>query len=1211
MFDQRQILGNIRSVNVDYLNNSYSNNKKFTTQHDEDYNHFKVDHLRHLNAQKHCENKQTSKIYQDRLSRLQKSTISDKNYTLESLEAAILDSVAELKQFESNSPPVNVRILVEHLASSKYANLVNYNLLKDCNSIDYAIKSLVKSGRLCLSDTIRGGESLTEQSSHEAQPQQQSVFLEQLIALPADDKQTMLHQHQNQHHNLSSRDSTSSGNSSRISTSNETENYNREQLPGEHRSRLCSSTNTSTTTKSKSTTLDSGIQSWDQMLSCTSPVNCEDLATTKIMYSTSFVRADQLAEQQRQVLEQDISSLTDYNKSTTINGGGGSSSRSSNNNNRSDTIEALKQPNQQQQQRISRRREQVENKPVRKRGFSLGRSFSFRNKKIPTLEVEQNDHQQLQRSEKTSDDHQWSAAMQQNDIKQNEFSVKETAKRSQNLPSLFRSKSMRLIPTSRISNQVKIRQQQQQKSNLDDESAYQLRTSKTTQDYTPQRQATIDYLAGAQHKRSFSIRRNSLLNFNPKDSNESSGGKIVLFLRKLFSIKRSRQQQHEDENYMQSNITRASCRTSSVEGRRATNNGYKLEDNLYSRNRFSSRRSNEKVSSQTQTQDNTNHMIIAETLRSSNSSSASSSLIEILDCSKIAKNSKRPFKEAPASNLIELNNNKQRATTCWTSLHRPPTIRRSDSSLSHNSEASCSTTKSTVSQQLRRHLDEAYKRHRNCSSQQEREFIDSINVLRQASRHALPPKLSSSRSSSKNRYQTTNKSMTSSGAKSASTLNDDTSIGSSSYSATNRLCNYSKANEETNNRSASCNCYKQHDEQALDGGSGVNTTAANYNHRIHRENNNNNFAQQELDLRLKSSSAITNEEEKLIQINKLDLKQKPLNLDYEFASSPLNDNLEGAAARLGNCCVCDSYLNSAARLCPLTCFPPPPSTACFLNPNLNQQHVKPSDLHQAQKLLPSGEAEASNGVDFCCPLWQSMLYNYCPPFYLTNSGQPYTDQTALQLSQGPLMAAEQHNRQQQPQEVPSQQQPHLSRLENFSSQHQLQQHQHNTTIDLKIEIAPAEFGKMKKKRKEGRVRSRVEDEQPNDDSLESSRSCSSQSAPVSASASASASASNSDESVVCELEADQGEVVKEEESPMSSLLHNGDDYNHDQRSRRPVESEFEHDSCESDSANNYSAGSKSDSLELTQQERTKRKTKKQQHTADRLFRQASHLEAEK
>lgn len=1158
MFDHqlRQFPGNIRSVNIDYLNNNCNNNK---------LNHGDHEDLKHLSVQERRENKQQN---QDRLSRFQLSpepepapaAASCTKVTSKPLEDAILESLIKLKQVNEPNSVVYVRSLVEHLASSSYANLVNYHLLRDSKSIDHTIKSLVENGRLCLSDSAQN-RLLTKKAqqqhlgNHELQ--QQSIFLDQTICLPDDGGvQTVpLYHIHNHHRNHRDRDNTSStsssGNSSRISASNDTES-DKELLSGERRARLCSSTNTSTTTKSKSTTLDSGIQSWEHMLSDVNcPVDCDDLAadTSKIMYSTSVVGGDQLAtqqrqqQQQRQVFKPDPSSLTNYQTTTTT---------TIDNKNNCDTNEALKQQEQHQPRRSARRCEQVE-KSASKRGFSLGRSFSFRNKKmISAFNGAENDQQQLQRSGKTPLD-KWATTtatnnIQQNDNNKNEGFVRE--KRGQNLSSLFRSKSMRIIPTSR-SKTLKMNLQHHPRGAFNDD-IYQTRT-RVTQDYPSSKgQATIDYLAGAQHGRSFSIRRNSLLTFNTKDTNESSGGKIVLFLRKLFNIKRSRQQQHEVVNNNASNIRQSTnVRRGLVKNCSRTNNGYKNGDNIDTStiNRSGTRRNNEKVSSQTQTYNS--NMIINETSRSSNSSSASSSLIEILDCSKIADDSRRPFKEAPASNLIE-SSNKQKATTCWTSLRRPSTIRRSDSSLSHNSEASCSTTKSTVSQQLRRHLDEAYKRHRNCNSQQEREFIDSINVLRQASRHALPPKSSSSRSSSKNHHQTS-KSTTSSSAKSASTLNDDTSINSSSYYATNRSCN-SRADHESNCRLVKCNCSKMHDRYFNDDvGLTMNIENNNNNNAVQHQHC--NQSPQDLDLILKTNT-------RKLQNNTFNLKQQLDKLDYEFAAPSLNDNHESIlAARLSNCCICNSYLNSTARLCPLTCLPTSPSvaptnpsTSCCLSPNLHQQNIKSlsTDLNQIQKMLPSTSEPAN---EFCCPLWQSMLCNYFPPFYLPNS-QPFADQSALQLTaQTPVMIPEQQQEQQQHHQ--------LSRLENFSSQHQLQQHQHNTTIDLKIEIAPAEFGKMKKIRKNkegGRGRNGFHG----------------------------------------------NKVVKDEESPMSSLLHD-DDHNHHHHhhtSCQPVESEFERDSCESDSTNDhFSFGSKSDSLEPQQEH--------QQHLDDSLIRQQeTHLETE-
>lgn len=140
---------------------------------------------------------------------------------------------------------------------------------------------------------------------------------------------------------------------------------------------------------------------------------------------------------------------------------------------------------------------------------------------------------------------------------------------------------------------------------------------------------------------------------------------------------------------------------------------------------------------------------------SSSNSSATNSLMEILDCSpELPKPHQRRHTDQASASIQQAD---------WR------LIKRSDSSLSHNSLASSSTTKSTASQQLRRHLDEAYRRHRNCTSQRDKEFIDSINILRQASRHALQ----NSRSSSKNRRAK------SAGARSANSDDTTSSLGSS------------------------------------------------------------------------------------------------------------------------------------------------------------------------------------------------------------------------------------------------------------------------------------------------------------------------------------------------------------------------------------------------------------------------------------------------
>lgn len=128
----------------------------------------------------------------------------------------------------------------------------------------------------------------------------------------------------------------------------------------------------------------------------------------------------------------------------------------------------------------------------------------------------------------------------------------------------------------------------------------------------------------------------------------------------------------------------------------------------------------------------------------------SSSLFEILDCSRaIDEATRRTLREEQVRPV-----GASRATWRALEANKPASTanypKRSDSSLSHRSDNSCSTQHSTVSQQLRRHLDKACGANRkSCTSQREREFIDSIHVLRQASRHAMQK---GSRSSSKSRH---------------------------------------------------------------------------------------------------------------------------------------------------------------------------------------------------------------------------------------------------------------------------------------------------------------------------------------------------------------------------------------------------------------------------------------------------------------------------
>lgn len=245
-------------------------------------------------------------------------------------------------------------------------------------------------------------------------------------------------------------------------------------------------------------------------------------------------------------------------------------------------------------------------------------------------------------------------------------------------------------------------------------------------------QATIDYLS-ADHAR----RRATSVHGRMR---ESSASRFGLFLRRLFAGRR--QQGSQPKQTLDSVLVEPTIRQNSL----AATHTSRSRSNLA---RVAPIKPAHELTS----------LSPANRPSSSSSSSGANSLLEILDCSPEFGDSRRQLRHEPAPTATN------RAS--WR------LIKRSDSSLSHNSIASSSTTKSTASQQLRRHLDEAYRRHRTCTSQRDKEFIDSINILRQASRHALQ----SSRSSSKNRR-----------AKSATNSDDTASSLDSACDSPAHLC---------------------------------------------------------------------------------------------------------------------------------------------------------------------------------------------------------------------------------------------------------------------------------------------------------------------------------------------------------------------------------------------------------------------------------------
>lgn len=237
--------------------------------------------------------------------------------------------------------------------------------------------------------------------------------------------------------------------------------------------------------------------------------------------------------------------------------------------------------------------------------------------------------------------------------------------------------------------------------------------------------ATIDYLAGAQlHPRS-------------EAGVQGAGARLALLLRRLFGSKRRGQELAARPKPVGPDVCCAHC----------------ARQQLASLERRPERgQANKQPPSERTARLASPH---SPTCATDSSESRASSLIEILDCEPAVRDSRRPLRLERAGALERPG---QRARKWQLKLQQKMKLqqqveqiclqqkrqeqqqqqqRRPNSRLSQHSSGSCSTINSTASQQLRRHLDDAYKRHRKCSSQREREFIDSINVLRQASRHAL------------------------------------------------------------------------------------------------------------------------------------------------------------------------------------------------------------------------------------------------------------------------------------------------------------------------------------------------------------------------------------------------------------------------------------------------------------------------------------------
>lgn len=889
----RDYSGNIRSINVDYFGstsepeqpeqqtNNGANLSPVTTAQDQQQARLSRLH----NYTKEKQKLKQERRYQGNLPRFAP------------LETAILESVAELLgDGSAGQPGIHVGRLVEHLGS-KHAGRMDVPAVE---FIDCAINGLVRSARLRLSamsqEAMRGLLAGASAAEGRQSALLQSVFLDQLIA-PGDRFSAEPTQ----------RNSGSSNSGSLLQSASASTSADEEQQ------RRASRLSSASTSKSKSTTLDSGIQSWDPV---SSPAHYD-------------------AEPGRPQLGERM----------------------------------LTEPTE--QRRTSRRR------------FSIGRSLSFRSKKPSSVA-------------RDATDHRWSrqaAAGKLRSLDRDKFKTAEPDSRekpqnriSANLSSLFRSKSMRVISSGKGERSVGFARPPDEFEGR----RWQERTA------SERRQATIDYLATAQpHKRSFSVRRNSMLAFN--SGNESAGGKIVHFLRRLFNLRRLQPEPVP---------TRLAVRSIErhVVGPPAGGQSQLAAAGVCQAQAPQAAR----LAPKTQ----------VSAPPSSISSSGSSSLIEILDCSPAVNSSKRTLRSEERARSLS------RAT--WRQVKRP------DSSLSQDSEASSSTTKSTVSQQLRRHLDEAYKRHRNCTNAREKEFIDSINVLRQASRHAL---IQSPRSSSKTRQSARTSAGKSNAEDTSSSL--PTSCGSTTCGTSDRRTQEQSlqtfANDEPSSPSSK-------PDQA---GLGRDFVALSWA----LDERQANHYQHQLDL-IQTDRKRCHEAE-------LGQTQTGALLDCENSSL---ERLAGCACALDplrrpteleSCCLCNSYLRAPvppARLCPLAHCPASPLIG-----------LCPLGGPQEPSLQLPIEAGAASPVDFCCPLWRSMVYNYCQQPLYGGASNPIPAAASLQQQQQPpavhqLQVAAKEGR--QTVQIGADQ---LSRrLENFAaSTQQQQQQQHNTTIDLKIEIGGA------------------------------------------------------------------------------------------------------------------------------------------------------------
>lgn len=696
-----------------------------------------------------------------------------------------------------------------------------------------------------------------------------------------------------------------------------------------------------------------------------------------------------------------------------------------------------------------------------KRGFSLTRSLSF---------ARSRDHQ-LEAGERVA-------------VAEAHAHLRSSQPRKDAAPSLFRSKSMRMVPSGADG---RASSKGAPKATCVCDNAPQTCRSRphtkaaAGQQQQQQLRATIDYLADAQirHRRTLSTRRNSLLAFGKEEmGGGGAGGRLALFLRKLFSIRKrqsdtdkqgspccARCSQHQDP-VQHHHRYHFGANDGHEEWRQARTPAYRTDETLGSfaphHQRHQGRRPRKHYGGAAAAR--------SPTAPTDSSSSPANSLIEILDCSPAMRDSRRQLRLEESRGGADASGQRARKWQHSELVQQiSPVCRRSESSLSQHSTGSCSTIHSTASQQLRRHLDEAYRRHRKCTNQKEKEFIDSINVLRQASRHALdaPSSIRAAPAKTNQRQQAT--------------------VTSASRAAT--------APEERPMSSA-----PQSDKQPSPVGQGSRSPSSFYGggRQLDASEHSARLVEDHFrpdDLSNKSEAGETaptggNGDE--------DNSASAAHIVQQRQLSP------GAPAT----CYCPCPVTSSPATatssplcqlgyCPTNALREPPSTPLQLPPlppcclaiqqrlaaplvlanhggkgfHLDQQKAQSAALlgganngRQQIALQPHNEQplpSPSADDPFNCPLWRSMVFTYCqqqfmPPLILPPPPSTSTSTTASQSEPAPQLTDQKS--------VAAAPTNHLFASSTSLNQlHHSQQQQHNTTIDLKIEIG-ADFLEQQRKR---------------------------------------------------------------------------------------------------------------------------------------------------